>query len=183
MGDEDAEDAEDEEDEEDEEDVEDAELEEEPFFWASTGEASTAKAARVDKRLEARMLLGAFRLSRMDTKREYGRETNDDSMSAQAQSELSSRCDSKGGSVLLGGRWKSRACIIVASTSLLGQRLGMEFIAARCNECCEPRKNRRMRSKMRRNAIKGQRMTARPPKKKKGKKVLLGRSPTLTRVW
>lgn len=41
---------------------------------------------------------------------------------------------------------------------------------------------RRMRSKMRRNAIKGQRMTARPPKKKKRKKVLPGRSPTLTRV-
>lgn len=44
----------------DAEDAEDAELEEEPFFWASTGEASTAKAARVDKRLEARMLLGIF---------------------------------------------------------------------------------------------------------------------------
>lgn len=53
MGDEDAEDA---------EDAEDTELEEEeePFFWASTGEASTAKAVRVDKRLEARMLLGIF---------------------------------------------------------------------------------------------------------------------------
>lgn len=47
---------------EDAEDAEDAELEEEeePFFWASTGEASTAKAARVDKRLEARMLLGSI---------------------------------------------------------------------------------------------------------------------------